>query len=294
MPPGCVPTPCHVADAPTTRRSLLTAGSLGLWAQATHATEPLPAKTRILAVALGSGSLHGHAHIGVVREFEQQGLKPDLIVGTSVGAIVGALWAAGLSSHEIEDASKQLKFLNTVAFSWSRRGLFNNKGLQNTIRTLTKNRPIETWPMRFAAVASDLASGERVVITQGDAAVAVAASAALPVVCVPVQWQGRLLADGALTEPVPARTARQLGATRVVAVDIAYAPLAAPVRNAADSAFQTMHILVKSLTAEQQHFADVSIRLELHPLMRDGKGYEPRLLEAGQAATRAAWPSIVA
>lgn len=273
----------------TTRRHLLAAGPLA-WVATPVATA---STTPVLAVALGSGSLHGHAHIGVIREFERQGVKPDLIVGTSVGAIVGALWAAGLTSREIEEASREFKFLRTLAFTWARRGLFNNEGLQDIMRTLTKGRPIETWPTRFAAVASDLANGERVVINSGDAGLAVAASASLPVVCVPVPWSGRMLVDGALTEPVPSRAARELGATRVVAVDISYRPDAAPVSSMVDSAFQTMHILVKSLIAEQARFGDVAIRLDLHRLMQGVEHYEHVLLEAGQAATRLAWPQIV-
>ena len=274
----------------TTRRNLLAAGPLA-WVAAPAAAA---STTPVLAVALGSGSLHGHAHIGVIREFERQGVKPDLIVGTSVGAIVGALWAAGLTSREIEEASREFKFLRTLAFTWARRGLFNNEGLQDIMRTLTKGRPIESWPTRFAAVASDLANGERVVINSGDAGLAVAASASLPVVCVPVQWGGRMLMDGALTEPVPSRAARELGATRVVAVDISYRPDAVPVSSMVDSAFQTMHVLVKSLIAEQARFADVAIRLDLHRLMQGVDQYEHVLLEAGQAATRLAWPQIAA
>jgi len=273
----------------TTRRHLLAAGPLAWVSAPAAAASAIP----VLAVALGSGSLHGHAHIGVIREFERQGVKPDLIVGTSVGAIVGALWAAGLTGREIEEASKQFKFMRTLEFTWARRGLFNNEGLQDMIRTLTKGRSIESWPTRFAAVASDLANGERVVINSGDAGVAVAASASLPVVCVPVPWSGRMLVDGALTEPVPSRAARELGATRVVAVDISYRPDSAPVSSMVDSVFQTMHILVKSLIEEQARFADVAIRLDLHQLMHGVEHYEHVLLEAGQAATRLAWPRIV-
>jgi len=119
------------------------------------------------------------------------------------------------------------------------------------MRTLTKGRPIESWPTRFATVASDLANGERVLINSGDAGLAVAAPASQPVVCAPVQWNGRMLVDGAQTEPVRSKAAQEPGATRVVAVDISYRPDSVPVSNMADSAFQSLHILVKSLIVEQ-------------------------------------------
>lgn len=240
-----------------------------------------------VALALGSGSHHGHALIGVLREFEAGGWRPDLVVGTSVGAIVGALWASGLDSAAIERASGEFTMWRNARFSWPRRGLFSNRGLQATIRRLTKGRPIEAWPTRFAAVATDLGTGARVVIDRGDAGVAVAASASMPVLCRPVEKDGRLLVDGALSEPVPSRAARDLGAAHVVAVDIAYRPSDAPVLSVADSGFQAMHILVNALAAEQARHADVNLRLSLHALMEGRDDYPAVLLKAGIEAVRA-------
>lgn len=239
-----------------------------------------------VALALGSGSHHGHALIGVLREFERNKWRPDLVVGTSVGAMVGALWASGLDSAAIERAAGDFTMWRNARFSWPRRGLFSNRGLQENIRRLTRGRPIEAWPMRFAAVATDLATGERVLIERGDAAVAVAASASMPVLCRPVEKDGRMLVDGALTEPVPSRAARDLGAAHVVAVDIAYRPSDAPVRSIPESGFQAMHILVNAVAAEQARHADVNLRLSLHALMEGRSDYSAVLLEAGSQAVR--------
>ena len=274
------------------RRSLLGAG---LFAVLGPLPSPAaPAAPLKLALALGSGSQHGHALIGVLREFERNGLKPDLVVGTSVGAMVGALWASGMDSAAISRSADQLTMWRNVRFSWPERGLFSNRGLQETIRKLTGGRPIEAWPTRFAAVATDLATGERVVIDRGDAAVAVAASASMPVLCRPVAWGGRMLVDGALTEPVPSKAARDLGAHRVIAVDIAYRPSDAPVRSVPDSGFQAMHILVNALIAQQSRHADVNLHLSLHPLMEGKRDYRSALIEAGAQATRSAWSTIIA
>lgn len=243
-------------------------------------------------MALGSGSYHGHALIGVMRAFEEHKLRPHLIVGTSVGAMVGALWAAGLDSREVESAASRFSLWKDTTLSWTKRGLFRNDGLEETIRKLTHGRPIEEWPIRFAAVASDLATGKRVVIDRGDAGVAVAASACLPVFNSPVRWNGRLLVDGALTEPVPAKVARELGGERVVAVDIAYRPRDAPVTSLTDTAFQVVQILVNGLIAEQIEEADVKIRLSLHRLMEGRKDYSAILLAAGKTGAEAAWQEI--
>lgn len=272
-----------------TRRALL-AGILA--GQVTAHVAPARAASGGFALALGSGSQHGHALIGVLREFERNGLRPDLVVGTSVGAMVGALWASGMDSDAIARAAGQFTMWRNAKLSWPQRGLFSNRGLQATMRRLTGGRPIESWPMRFAAVASDLATGERVLIERGDAAVAVAASASLPVLCRPVPWGGRLLVDGALVEPVPVRAARDLGATTVVGVDIAYRPSDAPVTTVAESGFQAMHILVNRLATEQARHADVTLRLALHHLMSDTSGHEEFLVAAGRQAARNSWPRI--
>ena len=253
-----------------------------------------PGGRRRLAIALGSGAQHGHALIGVMRAFEANKVRPDIIVGTSVGAIVGALWAAGLDSHAVERAAERFGFWRNVSFTWPSRGLFANDALRGNLRELLGDRPIEAFATKFAAVATDLATGERVLLDRGDAALAVTASATPPIVASPVLAGNRLLVDGALTEPVPAKAARELGGDFVVAVDIAYRPHDAPVSSIADTAFQSLHILVNALINEQVQAADVKIRLSLHPLMQDRKDYAGILLAAGRKATLDAWSAIAA
>lgn len=282
------------------RREILKAGLLSSVALAARGEQPVKrssapgaGRRAKLALALGSGSLHGHALVGVMRAFEAAGVRPDLIVGTSVGAIVGALWASGLDSEAIGRAAARITLWHNARLAWPKRGLFSNRGLQETIRELTGGRPIESWPMRFAAVASDQATGERIVIDRGDAGMAVAASASMPVLCEPVAWNGRLLVDGALTEPVPVKAARELGGERVVGFDIAYRPADAPVQTVYDGGFQALHILVNALIAEQRRLADVFIPLALHPLMEGRADYGVVLAQEGERATREAWPRIV-
>lgn len=261
-----------------------------------RANRPVPVNARKagFALALGSGSHHGHALIGALRAFERRGFRPDLVVGTSVGAMVGALWASGMDADAIEKAAERFTMWRNAQFTWPTRGLFSNRGLQESMRELTKGRPIESWPMRFAAVATDLATGERVVIDRGDAAVAVAASASMPVLCRPVAWGNRLLVDGAFTEPVPVKAARDLGAQRVVGIDIAYRPANAPVTSVPGSGFQAMHILVNALIAEQARHADHLVRLDLHPLMGGRKEFRGILMKAGDEAIERAWAEVAA
>ncbi len=248
---------------------------------------------RRLALALGSGTAHGHAHVGAMRVFEEHGVRPDLIVGTSVGAIVGALWAAGLRVAEVEGAARRFGLLSAARPAWPGLGLLSNDGLRDALRQLLPNPSIEAWPIAFAAVATDFDNGERVILDRGDGPSAVAASACMPVLFRPVERDGRRLVDGALVEPVPVRAARLLGGVRVVAVDIAFRPYDEPVRNVVDAGFQTVHILVNRLIEEQIGAADVAVRLELHELMRGRRQYAEILTEAGEIAVRKHWARIV-
>lgn len=285
------------------RRELLTSAAstaLGAAAAATAAatvTTPAPpvasaGSPRGFALALGSGSTHGLAHIGVLRACEKLGLVPSLVVGSSIGAAVGALWAAGLDAAAIERISRSLDWTSVGSWTLSRRGLKRLDGLRRVVSRAAGGQPIEALPRRFAAVATALADGSRVVIDRGPVDSAVAASSAMPLLFVPVRLGGRDLVDGALSAPVPVDVARELGVDLVVAVDVAYRPSDAPPMQLGDIAFQTLHILVNALASEQVARADVQLRLRLHPLMSSKDGNSAVLIEAGERAMFDAAPRL--
>lgn len=265
------------------------------------AVAPLPGTPALVApsvpglrvgVALGSGSMHGLAHIGVLREIEESGLPVQVVAGTSVGAIIGSLWASGYGAREIESLSRGSQWDDVGQLSLMGGGLYNNRSLRDQMEKLHGGRPIETWPRKFAAVATDIASGQRHVLSRGSGAEAVQASAAVPVMFSPVRVDGRALADGALVEPVPVRAARDLGADFVIGVDVAYRPYEESANGILGFAFQSMHILVNALAKEQVRDADYALRIDLHhAFMKCG---EAGLIAAGRVALREAWPEIVA
>lgn len=244
-----------------------------------------------LGLALGSGSTHGIAHIGVLQEIEAQGLDVKVVAGTSVGALIGALWASGVPAAEIERMHRAVAWDEMGSFAWSRAGVFNSEPLRRRLEDAFAGRPIESWPRRFGAVATDLASGERVVLARGAGATAVQASTAMPGLFLPIPHQGRRLSDGALVEPVPVDTARELGAAFVIAVDVAYRPYEEPAVTATQIAFQAMHVLVNGLAREQSRRADVALRIDLHGVLK--RCGHDALVAAGRDAVRAAWPRIV-
>lgn len=267
-----------------TRRAWLAAGAAAT-APVTRAND----KPRF-AIALGSGSSHGLAHVGVVRACEQLGLAPDLIVGSSVGAAVGALWAGGLSSVRIERLAAGMDWSSAGSWTVPWRGLRRNDGLQRAIDSALQGRSIERLPMAFVAAATRLDNGQGLAIDSGPAGAAVAASSAVPVLFVPVRHGGIDLVDGSLSAPLPVDIARQRGATVVLAVDVAYRPSEAPARDITDVAFQSMHILINALASEQAARADIVLRLNLHPL---AMGSDNRaLIAAGERAMHEAWPRL--
>lgn len=242
-----------------------------------------------IGLALGSGSLHGLAHVGVLEAIEEAGLPVRVVAGTSAGALAGALWASGLPARQIAAIaqSRELESLRGFALA---DGLMTNEPLRARLAEIFGSRPIESWPVRFGAVATNVDNGHARVLMSGSGAVAVQASSASPVIFAPVVVDGERLADGALVAPVPVDAARAMGADFVIAVDVAYRPYEEPSRGIVQSGFQAMNILLNNLGAAQAREADVSIRLDVHEtLVRCGPG---AVIALGRDAARRALPEI--
>jgi NTE family protein len=274
------------------RRAAL--GALGLAAAApmrvaqAHTTASAP---RRVGIALGSGGLHGLVHVGAIRAFQQAGVRPAVIAGCSVGAIAGALWAAGRGAAEIEAVAIDSSWRERDRWRMPRLGLADQRPLQQLIERLTDDARIEALEIPFAAVATNLVTGRSEILRSGALAPAVAASASVPIRYEPVEIDGRYLVDGALTAPVPVDAARALGAEVVIALDVASRPYEGPVSGIAGVAFQTFHIMVNQLIVEQLRRADRAIRLDVHTLVQ-GADSPRALIEAGERAVHDAWPTL--
>lgn len=185
----------------------------------------------LVGLALGSGSARGWAHVGVIRALEQAGIRPDLVCGTSIGALVGAAYAAG-EMDPLEQWLLGMKFKDVVGFmdvSLS-SGLLKGERLMDFFRRNFEDRPIEELAMPFAAVATSLRTGSEVWLRQGSTLDAVRASFALPGLFAPVLREGSVLVDGGLVNPVPVSLARAMGADVVIAVDLGSDMLGRPQR----------------------------------------------------------------
>lgn len=177
-----------------------------------------------VGLALGGGAARGWAHIGVIRALEEAGISIDSVAGTSIGALVGAIYCSGrlkeLERIADEFHLKQLLYFVDVVFP--RSGLIDGKKIVDFIKELTGSPPVEELSIPFCAIATDLATGREVRITEGDLLDAVRASISIPGIFTPLVTDGRILVDGGLVNPVPVDATRELGADFVVAVDLNY------------------------------------------------------------------------
>ena len=174
-----------------------------------------------IALVLGSGGPRGFAHIGALKVLEAEGIKPDLIVGASVGAMVGALYASGHSAAEIEQIALNLNVMSLLDVSaLFSGGRISGASLARFVNDHVDGRTIEQFPIRFAAVAVDTVEGRLAVFNRGNAGIAVRASSAIPGRFEPVRIMGVDYVDGDEETPLPIRVARHLGAQVVIAVNV--------------------------------------------------------------------------
>lgn len=188
--------------------------------------KPAPAveiKPRI-ALVLGGGGVKGFAHVGVIKVLEAHGIKPDIVVGTSAGSFVGSLYASGMSVFDLQKVALSLQESDIRDLTLSTQGFLVGEKLQKFVNEQVKLKPIHQFPIQFVAVATDLASGEKVAFNYGNAGQAVRASCAIPNVFLPAEIGGRKYVDGGLVSPVPVKTAKDFGADIVIAVDISAKP----------------------------------------------------------------------
>ncbi len=223
-------------------------------------SKPAPKSAPRIALVLGGGAARGFAHIGAIKALEAQDIVPDLVVGTSAGAVVGALYAAGNGGFELQKLAMQMEEGQVSDWSLPDRGVIRGEALQNFVNRAVGQRPLEKLPRLFAAVATDLQSGEATVFRTGNTGMAVRASSSVPGVFQPVKINGREYVDGGLVSPVPVKAARDMGADFVIAVDISDQPKYGSTKSTVDVLLQTFAIMGQSIGRYELRNADVVIR----------------------------------
>ncbi len=257
---------------------------------------PTVQKPLKLGLALGGGAARGFAHVGVIAVLEEAGIRPQLVVGTSAGSLVAALYASGKTSAQLQQTALNME--EVAITDWILpifgRGMFRGDALAKYVNELVAGRQMENMAIPLGIVATDLGNGNAVLFQKGDTGTAVRASSAVPAVFVPVKINGREYVDGGLVSPVPVRFARQMGADLVIAVDISNPPEA----NAADGSLQillqTFAIMGKSINDFELKGADLVVRPSQAGLRSADFTSRQRAIDAGRAAMLAALPALKA
>ncbi len=247
-----------------------------------------------VALVLGGGGLRGFAHVGVLRALEEAGITPDIIVGTSAGAVVGAAYASGLTPAQIESAGRDVRLSSLIDWTLDSGGIMRGNNLAHWIDTMTGGVPIEQFPRRFAAVATDLQSEQAVLLDRGTPGDAIRASAAVPGMNVPVPYANGHLIDGGVTSLVPVKFAHAMGADFVIAVDIYCHGRRSEGLGAPAVIRRVMHTQSCLIAAPEMAEADVLIAPVATVSRMSARDEQERAIQAGYEAARAALPRILA
>ncbi len=280
-------------------------GSLAVLAACKSAPAPMPSPGPVapqplpkpkIALVLGGGAARGFAHVGVIRALEQEKIPIDLVVGTSVGSLIGAIYAADVDSFNLEWTAFKLEkddlFDYGVITAVMGMGLAKGEKLEEFVKSRVKVATIENLKIPFAAVAADLNWGTKVVIDRGPVAKAVRASAAIPGVFQPVTHLGKLLVDGGVVDNIPISVARAKGADIVVAVDISENVGNTNITNLVDVMIQATNIMFALNVEHSKKDADVLVTPAVGDVGMLDFTQKKRCMQAGIEAARRAIPEI--
>ncbi|MCH7310408.1 patatin-like phospholipase family protein [Acinetobacter sp. ANC 4805] len=244
-------------------------------------------KRPVVALVLGSGGARGYAHIGVLEVLEQQGIRPDFIVGTSAGSIVGAIYASGKSAAEMREIALKLKANDVRELNVSLKGFLDGKKVEDYVNEQVHNMPLQKMKIPMYVVATELKDGTKTVFNHGNTGQAVRASASIPSMFVPTKIRNIEYVDGGLVSPVPVEVARDLGADIVIAVDILAQPIHTETTNVWGLFNQNINIMQGRLAEEELKDADIVIQPDLREKAHifDVKGRE-MTMQAGVNAAK--------
>lgn len=257
-------------------------------------TPATPAKPQaVIGLALGGGVSKGFAHIGVIKVLQENHIPVRIVTGTSAGALVGSLYASGMSPDRLELEAEILNKADLVDPVLSTSGFLKGQKLQDYINNKVRNKPMQQFPIRFGAVATEFGTGRMAVFTNGNAGLAVRASASIPNIFQPAVIGNKRFVDGGLVAPVPVTAAKQLGANVVIAVDISAKPATLTSTGFFSYLDQSLNIMSSSALNSELSKAQVVIRPQVQKLGTIG-GFDQKAqaIKLGEDAARAALPQI--
>jgi NTE family protein len=254
---------------------------------------PEPPRRPKVGIALGGGFARGLAHIGILKVLEEENIPVDFIAGTSVGSVIGAAYASGISAKELEEVASLVRFKDFSRWTFSRFGLFSNDKMSIFLRKILRCKTFEELKIPLAIAATDIITGDAVVFTKGDLVDPVRASCAYPGMFQPVKIGGQLLVDGLLAHSVPATPLRDMGAERVISVHLAahWLKPGGP-RHVFDVIGQCFSIAQERMCGPWIAASDIVLQPEIGEFAYDDFVRAPDLIRCGEMAARAAMPEI--
>jgi NTE family protein len=246
-----------------------------------------------IGVALGGGFARGIAHIGVLKVLEQEGIPVRMVAGTSVGALIGALYCSGLTIAELEEVACKVRFTTFARWTLSRYGFATNDRMVSFLTRTLKVQTFEELSIPLGVTATDFNTGEGAVFCSGSIIDPVRASCAYPGMFLPVEIRGRWLVDGMLSHPVPTHPLREMGAERVLAVQLKgqWSKTTAP-RHLFDVIGQSFAIAQDMMSAVWRSAADVVIEPDVAGFDYDDFKRAGELIRVGELAMRRALPEV--
>jgi NTE family protein len=246
----------------------------------------------LLGLALGGGFARGIAHVGVLRTLERHHIPVDLIAGTSVGALIGAAYASGATTEEMERMGVTTRFRDFGRWKLSRMGMASNERLRDYLRKFTTVNRFDELKIPLSIVATDIVTGQSVYFTRGEIGPALQASCAYPGLFLPVEYEGHVLVDGFLTAVVPAHAVHKMGADIVIAVHLEPGLLGEKPRNTIEVISRSFSIIQGYATAQWRSASDIVVEPDVRHILWDDFARTPELVAAGEAATEAVIPQL--
>lgn len=244
-------------------------------------------KKKKVALVLGGGSARGLAHIGVLKVLEREKIPVDMIVGTSMGAMVGAAYSVGVGVNNMEDRAFRFTTKKILDPTMPTMGLLAGDKLETIIRDMLDGKGFSDCKIPLAVVANDIETGQEVVFKNGDLIKIIRASCSWPGIFNPVRIEGRLLADGGIKHSVPSRIARDLGGDYIIAVDVGFCVRKGKIDNIFQMIVQSFQIMGEELNKHQSREADAIIKVFLPDIDQAAFERSREIIACGSDAAKA-------
>ncbi|OGP90189.1 MAG: hypothetical protein A2031_08445 [Deltaproteobacteria bacterium RBG_19FT_COMBO_43_11] len=245
-----------------------------------------------IAVVLGAGASKGFAHIGVLKVLESHDIPVHMVVGTSVGAFVGSLYAYGYNPYELQTIAIALRKDDVADYIIPDNGFIKGEKLENFVNNKVKYTPMEKFRIPFYAVTTNIQSGEEMVFGRGNAGKAVRASCSIPGIFNPVIIGEKHYVDGGVVNPLAADVARRFGADVVIAVDISSSVESTAPRGTVETIMQAIDIMYNKIAATQMKYADVVIKPKVGYIGSSDFSKRHEAIMEGEKAAMEAMPAI--